>query len=69
MPGIPLPSTIATEKREFDSQLAATGLKRLFLHAAALTFTHPGTGEVMRVEAPLDDGLKQCLLKLRQRKA
>jgi len=56
-------------EREFDSQLAATGLKRLFLHAAALTFTHPGTGEVMRVEAPLDDGLKQCLLKLRQRKA
>lgn len=56
-------------EREFDSQLAATGLKRLFLHAAALTFTHPGTGEVMRVEAPLDDGLKQCLLKLRQLKA
>jgi len=56
-------------ERDFDSQLASTGLKRLFLHAAALTFTHPGTGEVMRVEAPLDDGLKQCLNKLRQMKA
>ncbi|MFG1172979.1 23S rRNA pseudouridine(955/2504/2580) synthase RluC [Erwiniaceae bacterium CAU 1747] len=51
---------------EFDRQLAATGLNRLFLHAAALTFTHPGTGEVMRVEAPLDDGLKRCLAVLRK---
>jgi len=37
----------------------------LFLHAAALKFTHPGTGEVMRVEAPLDDQLKRCLSILR----
>lgn len=27
--------------REFDKQLADTGLSRLFLHAAALKFTHP----------------------------
>lgn len=51
---------------EFDSQLAGTGLNRLFLHAAALKFTHPGTGEEMRVEAPLDDGLKRCLAVLRK---
>ena len=36
--------------REFDKQLSGTGLNRLFLHAAALKFTHPGSGEVMRVE-------------------
>ncbi|NYY75124.1 23S rRNA pseudouridine(955/2504/2580) synthase RluC [Escherichia coli] len=49
--------------REFDRQLteAGTGLNRLFLHAAALKFTHPGTGEVMRIEAPMDEGLKRCL--------
>jgi 23S rRNA pseudouridine955/2504/2580 synthase len=29
----------------------------LFLHAA-LKFTHPGSGEVMRVEAPLDNQLE-----------
>ncbi|MGP6486333.1 23S rRNA pseudouridine(955/2504/2580) synthase RluC [Duffyella gerundensis] len=52
--------------REFDRQLAATGLNRLFLHAAALTFTHPNSGEVMRMEAPLDERLKQCLKVLRQ---
>lgn len=52
---------------EFDRQLteAGTGLNRLFLHAAALKFTHPGTGEVMRIEAPMDEGLKRCLQKLR----
>ncbi|MTD25406.1 23S rRNA pseudouridine(955/2504/2580) synthase RluC [Erwinia sorbitola] len=51
---------------EFDQQLSGTGLKRLFLHAAALRFTHPNTGEVMRVEAPLDNELKRCLEILRK---
>ncbi|MBX4774233.1 RluA family pseudouridine synthase, partial [Klebsiella oxytoca] len=54
--------------REFDKQLSGTGLNRLFLHAAALKFTHPGTGEVMRVEAPLDNQLKRCLQVLRNAK-
>ena len=54
--------------REFDKQLSGTGLNRLFLHAAALTFTHPGSGEVMRVEAPLDNQLKHCLQVLRKSK-
>ena len=54
--------------REFDKQLSGTGLNRLFLHAAALKFTHPATGEVMRVEAPLDNQLKHCLQVLRKSK-
>ncbi|MFP5895855.1 23S rRNA pseudouridine(955/2504/2580) synthase, partial [Salmonella sp. 741265058_CST] len=56
--------------REFDQQLteAGTGLKRLFLHAAALKFTHPGTGDVMRIEAPMDNALKRCLQVLRNAK-
>lgn len=53
--------------REFDRQLAGTGLKRLFLHAAALRFEHPATGETMRIEAPMDDELRHCLQVLRQR--
>jgi len=53
-------------EREFDSQLSGTGLRRLFLHALSLRFTHPNTGEILRIEAPLDDGLKQCLKKLRK---
>lgn len=54
--------------REFDAQLANTGLSRLFLHAAALTFTHPGTGETLRIEAPMDSQLKRCLQILRNAK-
>ena len=53
--------------REFDKQLADTGLNRLFLHAAALKFTHQGTGEVMRIEAPMDKQLKRCLEVLRSK--
>ena len=52
--------------REFDRQLAGTGLNRLFLHAAALRFEHPHTGETMRVEAPLDAQLRHCLKVLRE---
>ncbi len=55
--------------REFDRQLAGTGLSRLFLHAAALTFTHPATGETLRMEAPLDAALRHCLTRLRQKKS
>ena len=54
--------------REFDKQLASTGLSRLFLHAAALKFTHPATGETLRIEAPLDNALKHCLTTLRNAK-
>ncbi|MDF5750950.1 pseudouridine synthase, partial [Klebsiella quasipneumoniae] len=54
--------------REFDKQLSGTGLNRLFLPAAALKFTHQGSGEVMRVEAPLDNQLKHCIQVLRKSK-
>ncbi|HEM6851797.1 23S rRNA pseudouridine(955/2504/2580) synthase RluC [Providencia stuartii] len=54
--------------KQFDSQLADTGLKRLFLHASALKFTHPKTGEEMWLQAPLDKELNQCLKVLRSRK-
>ncbi|EHZ6871338.1 MULTISPECIES: 23S rRNA pseudouridine(955/2504/2580) synthase RluC [Providencia] len=55
--------------KQFDSQLAGTGLNRLFLHASALKFTHPKTGEEMRLQAPLDNQLNHCLKILRSRKA
>ncbi|KLN45564.1 23S rRNA pseudouridylate synthase [Providencia rettgeri] len=54
---------------QFDSQLAGTGLNRLFLHASALKFTHPKTGDEMRLQAPLDNQLNHCLKILRSRKA
>ncbi|VFP83979.1 Ribosomal large subunit pseudouridine synthase C [Candidatus Erwinia haradaeae] len=50
---------------EFRQKLSCTGLNRLFLHAAQLSFTHPGNGEKISIEAPLDKQLQQCLKTLR----
>ena len=55
--------------RDFDAQLVGTKLKRLFLHASSLTFTHPSTGEQMRIEAPMDNQLRHCLQVLRSQKS
>jgi 23S rRNA pseudouridine955/2504/2580 synthase len=44
------------------------GLNRLFLHAHDLSFYHPKNETTMRVEAPLDKALSNCLLKLRAAK-
>ena len=55
--------------RDFDGELKGTGLDRLFLHAAALRFEHPNSGETMRVEAPMDKKLRHCLDVLRKTKA
>jgi 23S rRNA pseudouridine955/2504/2580 synthase len=38
---------------ELNKRLRKEGLKRMFLHAAALRFAHPLTGEEMKLEAPL----------------
>ncbi|NBM97314.1 23S rRNA pseudouridine(955/2504/2580) synthase RluC [Proteus penneri] len=55
--------------RDFDSQLVGTKLNRLFLHASSLTFTHPSTGDQMRIEAPMDNQLRCCLQVLRSQKS
>jgi 23S rRNA pseudouridine955/2504/2580 synthase len=50
-----------------NKALAKTGLKRMFLHAAELTFLHPGRGERVRVAAPLPDELAAFLASLEPR--
>ncbi len=40
------------------------GLRRLFLHAAQLNFTHPSSGKRMIIEAPLDQELNLLLENL-----
>lgn len=42
----------------------AIRLKRHFLHAAAITFTRPGSSEAITAEAPLPVGLENILAKL-----
>lgn len=44
---------------------AKLGLKRLFLHAAALSFVDPSTGKPVTVQAPLPDELTSVLVHAR----
>jgi len=48
---------------DFDAnkRLAKVGLKRMFLHAASLEFSHPRSARLLRVEAPLAAELQHFL--------
>lgn len=50
--------------REFNRCLKQVGLKRMFLHAAALTLKLPYTGKTRIFKAPLPDELLKLLKKL-----
>jgi 23S rRNA pseudouridine955/2504/2580 synthase len=47
-----------------NKELQRLGLKRMFLHAAKLEMTHPVTGEVLSLEAPLPAELSEFLRRL-----
>ncbi|MHB8741731.1 MAG: 23S rRNA pseudouridine(955/2504/2580) synthase RluC [Sulfuricaulis sp.] len=47
--------------REFNRRLHKLGLRRLFLHAQRLRFTHPQTGNTIDIETPLPDELSSLL--------
>jgi 23S rRNA pseudouridine955/2504/2580 synthase len=47
--------------REANRQFRSLGLKRMFLHAHSLGFTHPASREPVLVSAPLDEDLKAVL--------
>lgn len=49
----------------FNKSIRGRGLKRMFLHAARLDFSHPADERAMRVEAPLDAPLLALLARLR----
>jgi 23S rRNA pseudouridine955/2504/2580 synthase len=46
---------------EANKRLAKAGLKRMFLHAASLEFSHPRSAQRVRVEAPLAAELQRFL--------
>jgi len=62
--GHPLAGDPKYGNESFNEALRHIGLKRLFLHAAELAFTSPATGERVKVQAPLPDGLEEVLKKL-----
>jgi len=47
--------------RACNQAIRAYGLKRMFLHAASVGVTRPGSGEPLYVSAPLDDELRSVL--------
>ncbi|TNG96196.1 23S rRNA pseudouridine(955/2504/2580) synthase RluC [Pasteurellaceae bacterium USgator11] len=54
--------------QDFDQKMQALGLTRLFLHAYAIRFEHPKSGETLRLSAELDNGMKGILRQLREQK-
>ena len=46
-----------------NKELAKSGLKRMFLHAHAIAFAHPVTGEEVRLQAELPEELRRFLEK------
>lgn len=62
--GYPLVGDEKYASREANQQAAGDGFRRLCLHAASLTFPLPGTGEPVRVEAPLPADLAVPLSQL-----
>ncbi len=53
---------------EFTATMNKHGLKRLFLHAASIEFTHPRSEERVKFEAPYDQALKHAIKKLQPKK-
>ena len=49
---------------ELNKRLQKQGLKRMFLHAAKISFVHPESGERLRIEAPLPEECARYLAGL-----
>ena len=48
---------------ELNRKLRKDGLKRMFLHAASLAFTHPATGAATALSSPLPADLDAYRLR------
>lgn len=55
------------ERLYVDDRPAPIAFGRQALHAAALGFTHPGTGKKVRYESPMADDMAELLSRLRGR--
>ncbi|MGB0894527.1 MAG: 23S rRNA pseudouridine(955/2504/2580) synthase RluC [Parashewanella sp.] len=64
--GHPIACDEKYSEQKFDDSMRAVGLKRLFLHAAQLEFTHPDSELRQVVKAEMDDNLTQVLNKLKK---
>ncbi len=58
------PATIAAPQKNKGSSEESISLDRNFLHAAELAFTHPRSGKLLELSAPLPGELEEFLAKL-----
>jgi len=63
--GHPLGGDLRYGSERFNAELANRGLRRMFLHAASLSFTWPDDGTPFGVSVPLPSDLQRVLGKLR----
>lgn len=66
--GFPLVGDPKYGRPELNRRFADAGVRRLCLHARTLRFRHPATGEMLAVEAPLDEAFEQALALAREGK-
>lgn len=59
--GHPLAGDERYGDEKLNAEFRSQGLKRLFLHAAKLSFKHPATGKTFSIAAPLESDLQQHL--------
>ena len=62
--GFPLAGDDKYGDFSLNKSLQKTGLKRMFLHAARLSFHHPVSGELLALEAPLPGELSDFVARL-----
>ncbi|MDY5323467.1 MAG: pseudouridine synthase, partial [Succinivibrio sp.] len=55
--------------KEFNERLKSLGLKRMFLHAAKVTFLNPKDNSVLKIEGPMPEEFEQALKLLRIKKS
>ena len=55
--------------KEFKERLKSLGLKRMFLHAAKVTFLNPKDNSVLKIEGPMPEEFEQALKLLRIKKS
>lgn len=63
--GHPVAGDLKYGDEAFNKTIRDRGLRRMFLHAYRLDFSHPADERAMRVEAPLDGALENILAVLR----
>ena len=50
---------------ETNPEIVSPYIDRQALHAFSLTFTHPVTGEILHLEAPLPEDMEKAIEKIR----